>query len=102
THYTLVCIQIFLLGGAGTSQVHPQLEEGVIKGHMTLPNQQIGLTRPLLTSLVLENLDHVGRWTGENGAYEAKRPPVQDFFCLAGDFFSRRLFRGPSRRFSTS
>jgi hypothetical protein len=41
------------------------LEEGVIKGHVTLPNQQIGLTRPLLTSLVLENLDHVGRWTDE-------------------------------------
>jgi hypothetical protein len=34
---------------------------------MTLPNQQIGLTRPLLTSLVLENLDHVGRWTDERG-----------------------------------
>jgi hypothetical protein len=25
------------------------LEEGVIKGHMTLPNQQIDVTRPLLT-----------------------------------------------------
>jgi len=68
------------------------LEEGVIKGHMTLPNQQIGLTRPLLTSLVLENLDHVGRWTDEKAAYEAKALPAQDFFCHQRQFFLSRLY----------
>jgi hypothetical protein len=54
---------------------------------MTLPNQQIGLTRPLLTSLVLENLDHVGRWTDEKGAYEAKALLAQDFFLPSAAFF---------------
>lgn len=60
---------------------------------MTLPNQQIGLTRPLLTSLVLENLDHVGRWTDEKGAYEAKALLAQDFFCPQRHFFSSWLYR---------
>jgi len=67
---------------------------------MTLPNQQIEVTRPLLTLGVLENLDLKGRWTNGEGSYEANTPPAQEKFAPRGKNFAASEFVAFSLRSS--